>query len=1157
LIVKITGTNDDPILDSITQVNTTEDRAIVNGTITSTDVDDNAIATYSTSSTVGGFTLNPDGTYSFDPSHADHQHIEEGEVKTITIPVTVTDDKGATDTENLIIKITGTNDDPVLDSITQVNTTEDDAVINGTITSTDVDDNATATYSTNSTVGGFTLNPDGTYSFDPSHADHQHIEEGEIKTITIPVTVTDDKGATDTENLIIKLTGTNDDPVLDSITQVNTTEDGAIVNGTITSTDVDDNATATYSTTSTVGGFTLNPDGTYSFDPSHADHQHIEEGEIKTITIPVTVTDDKGATDTESLVIKITGTNDDPILDSITQVNTTEDGAIVNGTITSTDVDDNATATYSTSSTVGGFTLNPDGTYSFDPSHADHQHIEEGEVKTITIPITVTDDKGATDTENLIVKLTGTNDDPILDSITQVNTTEDGAIVNGTITSTDVDDNATATYSTSSTVGGFTLNPDGTYSFDPSHADHQHIEEGEIKTITIPVTVTDDKGGTDTENLIIKLTGTNDDPVSDSITQVNTTEDGAVINGTITSTDVDDNATATYSTNSTVGGFTLNPDGTYSFDPSHADHQHIEEGEVKTITIPVTVTDDKGGTDTENLVIKLTGTNDDPILDSITQVNTTEDGAIVNGTITSTDVDDNATATYSTTSTVGGFTLNPDGTYSFDPSHADHQHIEEGEVKTITIPVTVTDDKGATDTENLIIKITGTNDDPVLDSITQVNTTEDGAIVNGTITSTDVDDNATATYSTSSTVGGFTLNPDGTYSFDPSHADHQHIEEGEIKTITIPVTVTDDKGATDTENLIIKLTGTNDDPVLDSITQVNTTEDDAVINGTITSTDVDDNATATYSTTATVDGFTLNPDGTYSFDPADSAYQRLEEGVTQTITIPITVTDDKGAIDTENLVITVTGTNDESVIVADVNTLTELVDDTTTVNAVTGNVLDNDSDVDRGTTFEVTGVSTHEEKMSFNGSDGFISVDTHNNFQYGTDSFTWSMTVTPDDTDKVNWLMRTIGSDSSDSDNPGGHTDTQDAISMYINSNGQVYVSMRDENGNSLGSGFRSGVDHALTAGQEYQIALVVNRDTNQASIVIDGVVVDTEDISSLGAINSDNDLYIGTDDERRVGYMLDGEVSDIQIYNTQALTAEELNTIRDGTTLATEPDCT
>ncbi|WP_047395832.1 VCBS domain-containing protein, partial [Chitinibacter sp. ZOR0017] len=54
----------------------------------------------------------------------------------------------------------------------------------------------------------------------------------------------------------------------------------------------------------------------------------------------------------------------------------------------------------------------------------------------------------------------------------------------------------------------------------------------------------------------------------------------------------------------------------------------------------------------------------------------------------------------------------------------------------------------------------------------------------------------------------------------------------------------------------------------------------------------------------------LNADGSYSFDPSNTAYQHLAAGQTQTLTIPITVTDSAGASSTQNLTITLTGSND-------------------------------------------------------------------------------------------------------------------------------------------------------------------------------------------------------------------------------------------------------
>ncbi|WP_156504212.1 VCBS domain-containing protein, partial [Oleiphilus sp. HI0066] len=174
---------------------------------------------------------------------------------------------------------------------------------------------------------------------------------------------------------------------------------------------------------------------------------------------------------------------------------------------------------------------------------------------------------------------------------------------------TDVDSGDTAAYTTTANVAGFTLNSNGTYSFDPSNAAYNGLAKDDTQTITIPVTVTDGSGGTDTQNLVITLTGTNDNPVLNHIQAQSAAEDGSVISGNITSTDADAHETATY-TAPTIDGFTLNADGSYTFDPSHSAYQHLAAGTDQTVTIPITVTDQDGGTDTQNLVITVHGKDD-------------------------------------------------------------------------------------------------------------------------------------------------------------------------------------------------------------------------------------------------------------------------------------------------------------------------------------------------------------------------------------------------------------------------------------------------------------------------------------------------------------------------------------------------------------------
>jgi VCBS repeat-containing protein len=113
--------------------------------------------------------------------------------------------------------------------------------------------------------------------------------------------------------------------------------------------------------------------------------------------------------------------------------------------------------------------------------------------------------------------------------------------------------------------------------------------------------------------------------------------------------------------------------------------------------------------------------------------------------------------------------------------------------------------------------------------------------------------------------------------------------------------------------VVVSINGTNDAPVLSAST-ASATEDGSAVSGQMSAADVDANDTLIYTAPRAVDGFTLQDDGSWIFDPSDAAYQHLAAGATQQVTIPVTVTDSAGATDTQNLVITVTGTDDVPVI---------------------------------------------------------------------------------------------------------------------------------------------------------------------------------------------------------------------------------------------------
>ena len=133
--------------------------------------------------------------------------------------------------------------------------------------------------------------------------------------------------------------------------------------------------------------------------------------------------------------------------------------------------------------------------------------------------------------------------------------------------------------------------------------------------------------------------------------------------------------------------------------------------------------------------------------------------------------------------------------------------------------------------------------------------------------------------------------------------------------------------------------------------------------------DVDDGAILTYSLNAPVAGLTLNANGSYSFDAGNAAYQHLAQGATTNVVANYTVTDEIGAHRHQQLTITLTGTNDAPVAVADTNSGSE---DTT----ITGSVATNDSDVDDGAILTY-GLNAPVAGLTLN-ADGSYSFDAGN-----------------------------------------------------------------------------------------------------------------------------------------------------------------------------------
>ena len=201
-----------------------------------------------------------------------------------------------------------------------------------------------------------------------------------------------------------------------------------------------------------------------------------------------------------------------------------------------------------------------------------------------------------------------------------------------------------------------------------------------------------------------------------------------------------------------------------------------------------------------------------------------------------------------------------------------------------------------------VLTITAVNHAPVAQNIAATGL-EDATVIVLTPVSSDANGSDTAAY----TVNSGPANGQVSFNAVSGHFDYVPVANFN-GTDSFTYRVTDSAGATSVATATVTVTAVNDAPVAQSAA-ANVTEGAGVITGVLIATDVD-SPTLTFALNAGAPaGVSLNADGSYSFDPANAAYDGLAAGQTRTLTVGYSVTD--GSLsDSNNLLISITGTND-------------------------------------------------------------------------------------------------------------------------------------------------------------------------------------------------------------------------------------------------------
>jgi large repetitive protein len=404
----------------------------------------------------------------------------------------------------------------------------------------------------------------------------------------------------------------------------------------------------------------------------------LAQGETLVLDYTIKATDSFASTDTQTVTVTITGSNDNATItfNGAQDTAVIEAGGVANGTagdpsaggdLDVSDVDDGEAvfqmpAAAALAGTYGNFTFNATTgawTYTLNNSDPDTEALNGGDAASDSLTVTSFD---GTDSEIITVNITGANDNATItfNGAQDSSVIEAGGVANGTagdpsaggdLNVSDVDDGeavfqAPAAAALAGTYGNFTFNAASgawTYTLNNSDPDTEALNGGDAASDSLTVTSFD---GTDSEIITVNITGANDTPVAVNDTAA-ATEAGGTNNATPGSngtgnvltndTDVDNGATTVVievrrgaaEGSGTIGilgaglaglygDLTLNSDGSYTYvvNNSNATVQALNTGATLTDSFNYTVADEHGATDIAVLTVTITGANDAPTITS-------------------------------------------------------------------------------------------------------------------------------------------------------------------------------------------------------------------------------------------------------------------------------------------------------------------------------------------------------------------------------------------------------------------------------------------------------------------------------------------------------------------------------------------------------------
>jgi large repetitive protein len=808
----------------------------------------------------GSLTINANGTYTYvvDNTNATVNALAKGE--NLQESFTYTASNGLASAQAaIVIKVNGANDAATITGVASGAVIEDaaSAVATGKLTVSDVDHGENVVNAINNRsgeYGKFSIASDGTwtYALNNNSDGVQSLAAGETATEKFVVT---SKDGTASQTVVVTVTGTNDIATIHGDARATLTEDShkTVARGEIEVHDRDHGESEVRPVANqagTYGTFSVDAGGHWAYvvNNSLVATQALAQGEKGTDSFVVWSKDGSAS---QTVTMTVNGVNDQATITGQATGSVNEDANpnTATGKLIVNDVDNGENTVVPVTAKAGvygSFSIAADGTWTYNLNNGLSvvQSLAAGATLTETFvvyskdslltKVDRDDDEGGHDdgdrsegnddhddddhhehneyhgaSKVVTVTIVGTNDAAVISGNSTGAVSEDLTLgTSGQLSVTDVDTGEAsflAQGATAGAYGSFSIDTTGQWAYNLNNgaASVQALTANETAAETFTVKAFD---GTE-KTVTITVTGTNDAASISGVSTGDVAEDtGLTTSGVLVVADVDHGEAVVQAQTDaagTFGSFSIAADGTWNYALNNAasNVQALAKGEQVTDSFTVW---SKDGTASQVVTVKLTGTNDAPVVtNTVAATNgaVAEDGAtLATGHLAVNDVDNGATQAWSvqgdaagTFGTIAVDAATGEWTYNLNNGAANVQALAAGEAHTETFTVRVTDDQGATADQQVSVVVNGTNDVATIGGTGTGTVTEDTTLTtSGALAVNDVDAGQAqfqAQANVAGAHGAFNIDATGqwTYTLDNAAADVQALNTGESLTDSFTV----------------------------------------------------------------------------------------------------------------------------------------------------------------------------------------------------------------------------------------------------------------------------------------------------------------------------------------------------------------------------------